>query len=132
MAGDESSPGDATEPTDVSGSTVLTLDTVFELLANCRRRYVIYSLLEPSSGVLALDDLVDDVTRLESVDGTDSMSEDLRERVASDLHYWHLPVLEDVGVVTYDDRSDVVQFHGNRELERWAARVRDEELPDDR
>lgn len=130
MAGEEPSPDDATDSTAVGGSTVLALDTVLELLASHRRRYAIYALLDAPRGVVAFDDLVDDVARLEGEVHEGSTSDDGREAIAADLHYWHLPVLEEVKVVSYDDRSAVVQFDGNRALERWAERVREEELTD--
>lgn len=130
MAGDEPSPDDATESPVVGGSTVLTLDTVLELLASRRRRYAIYALLDAPRGVVAFDDLVDAVARLEGEAPAGQTSDDGHQAIATDLHYWHLPVLEEVQVVSYDDRSDVVQFDGNRALVRWAERVRDEEFTD--
>lgn len=127
MAGDDSSPSDGADAADV-GTGDLPLDTVFELLANERRRFAVYALLEPPAGMIAFDDLVDAVAELEAADGRGSGTDERRRSIAADLHHWHLPVLEDVGVVTYDDRSEIVQYHGNPALEAWTERVAADEL----
>lgn len=130
MVCDDPPPSVEQDPGVTGGATSLSLDTVLELLSNRRRRFAIYTLLELPAGMVGFDDLVQDVAELEATASPGSDGDLPREHVATDLHHWHLPVLEETEVLVYDDRSDIVQYAGDPLLETWARRVRGEELVD--
>ena len=81
-----------------------TPTTLFELLANDRRRYVLHYLSQ-MIGAVSLDDLIEQVARWE-----DDPTRDRRERILTDLHHTHLPKLTDAGVVRYDLEQETVEL----------------------
>ena len=108
-----------------------SLDTVFELLAERRRRFVLYCLAEAGENrVLTLDDVVDQVTEWEREWNADrgSDSPDRRERVRIDLHHDHIPRLADAGLVDYDARTGTIRNWDAPSLDRWVP-AESEELP---
>ncbi len=121
---------DKEDPT-ASPDTVssLSLDTVLELLANQRRRFVLYTLIDTSSNGIDLQTLIEDVATLEAARVNEALTRDRYLAVGSDLYHWHLPVLADVGVVETDTRSGSVRYWRSDLLETWATRVRQDELP---
>lgn len=79
-----------------------SIDTVFRLLRDPRRRYVA-ALLSERDGPVALTDLAEAVADWE----TDSDESSPRtDAVALDLHHRHLPALADAGVVAYDVEAE--------------------------
>lgn len=85
-------------------------DEVFELLANQRRRFVLHYLRQyPDEGV-SLSTLSEAVAGWEH--GVESDQLDYRERksVRNSLHQFHLPKLDDAGIVAYDDRDGEVRL----------------------
>lgn len=82
----------------------LTLDLVFDLLSNARRRHVL-ELLGDHDGETSFRELTDAVARREM---GEPVSYDQRKRVYVSLRQSHLPRLADAGVVEYDrDRGTV-------------------------
>lgn len=77
-----------------------TIDTILELLADPRRRFVIASLRNRER--VTLTELADVVTGWETTFGGGVASPDERNRVRSMLHHAILPKLEDAGIVSYD------------------------------
>ncbi|MFC6907118.1 DUF7344 domain-containing protein [Halalkalicoccus tibetensis] len=106
----------------------LSLDTVFELLANKRRRFALYSLLDSSENPIEFETLVEDVATLEAAILRESLTRELYQNVAADLYQWHLPVLSDVGTVDCDPRHELIRCLDQPLLAQWAARVRHDEL----
>ncbi|WP_435175134.1 DUF7344 domain-containing protein [Halorussus sp. AFM4] len=112
-----------------------SLDTVFELLADRRRRYALYCLAAVGEDrVLDLDDVAARVAEWEreweasgdGEDAGDSDSGDRRERVRVDLHHNHLPRLADAGLVDYDARTGTVRNWEAPSLDRWVPDESDE------
>lgn len=84
-----------------------TIDVACELLADSRRRSVLYELRE--ADVTTIDDLIQRIVADES---TESSGPD-KESVHIDLVHHHLPKLEQCDVLEYDQRnSDVVRRDG--------------------
>lgn len=83
------------EPTDLS------IDDVFELLADERRRHVLYEMRDEKT--LQIDDLGEQIARRETGPNED-VPEDLLVRVSVDLHHHHLPKLQSAGLLEYDSR----------------------------
>lgn len=110
------------------GSLSIALDTVFELLADRRRRFTLYSLSGATDGIVEFSTLVEDVATLEASQLRSAVTADRIRDVAADLRHWHLPVLADVGVVEYDERSGTIRYRATGQLETWLHRIRVEEL----
>ena len=99
----------------------LSIDRMFALLSNRRRRYVFYCL-NSANAVVELDDLVDQIVEWEREwDGeTDEAPSRHRENVGITLHHNHLPRLADTPLIDYDARSRTVRCR-NSSFEDWIA-----------
>lgn len=80
------------------------LDATLDLLADRRRRFVLYHLRD-RGGAVGLEPLAEQVAAWErEADDSVGSSEDGRaERVLADLHHCQLPRLAEAGVVDHDD-----------------------------
>ena len=106
----------------------LSLDTVLELLANQRRRFVLYSVVDRADDFIAFEPLIEDVATLEAAHANDALTRDHVQDVAADLYHWHLPVLTDVGIIDCDARHNLIRWWNHPLLETWTTRVRRDEL----
>lgn len=95
-----------------------SLGSLFELLANRRRRYVIGCLQEFDEPV-ALADLANEVTaREQDVPLSDVLADAVR-RTYTSLYHMHVPKLADAGFVEYDREIETVALSASPEqLER--------------
>lgn len=107
----------------------LSLDTVLELLADQRRRFTLYSLLDSDSTLIEFETVIEDVATLEAALADHALTRERYQDVAADLYQWHLPVLDDVGVIDYDARHDLIRYFGHSLLQKWATHIRQDELP---
>lgn len=82
----------------------LSQDTIFSVLQNARRRYVIYYLVTHDGWVTSRD-LADQVAAWENDDPVQELSYEQRKRVRTALYQTHLPRLDDAGVIEYDVRD---------------------------
>lgn len=116
---------------DAGGATAepLSLDTVFELLANRRRRFALYALTGAPDGVVEVGTLVEEVVTLHAALAETAVTRERYLDIGTDLYHWHLPVLTDVGVADCDPRQRTVRYRSQPLLERWLARARQDELP---
>lgn len=78
------------------------LDAVMELLADRRRRYMLYYLQEEGSA--GVDELADQLARWEG-----ERTGQHRRRVTTELYHKHLPKMTEQGIVEVDEE---VQFVG--------------------
>ncbi|WP_136718488.1 DUF7344 domain-containing protein [Halorientalis salina] len=97
---------ETTEPT-----ASASLDTLYDLLANQRRRYAISCLQD--HGSIALPDLADEVVCYENDAPITEIPEKEVLRVYSTLWHAHIPKLAEAGVVEYDQEQDIVTLGGN-------------------
>lgn len=109
----------------------LSLDTVFELLADRRRRFSLYAFIDAPEESLAFETLLEDVATLEAVVDEEPLSRDRYVDAATDLYHWHLPVLCEVGIVDYDERSGTIRYLARPLVETWVSRVKRDELRSD-
>ncbi|ELY64489.1 DUF7344 domain-containing protein [Natrinema versiforme] len=128
------------EPAALTGEATPSLDLVFDLLSNSRRRYALYFLNDRPDGVATVDTLTENVIALErTIDGdetdaaetatvADSISADRQTTVLAELQHSHLPKLEDAGVLEHDRRSETVRYWGQPSLEEWLEHARHKEL----
>ena len=109
--------------TPLAAEVTPSLDQVFDLLSNRRRRYALYYLYEQDDGVATLDELTDHVVALESRDDDATVelgaSEEFAVQVRTELQHVHLPKLEDAGVLEHDQRSETVRYWTQPSLEEW-------------
>lgn len=85
----------------------LTQELVFDILSSPRRRYVLYYLRETGEPV-ALNDLAEQVAAWENETEVEELSDQERKRVYVSLYQTHIPKLDSVGLVDYDQQSGIV------------------------
>ncbi|GAB3674595.1 DUF7344 domain-containing protein [Halopiger thermotolerans] len=131
-----------------------SLDLVFDLLSNRRRRYALYYLYEQPDGVATVDELTDHVAELEArtletedesapesatevgsesespADSTSASGSPAarRRQVRTELQHVHLPKLEDAGILEHDQRSETVRYWTQPSLEEWLEHAHHKEL----
>lgn len=84
------------------------LDRFLQVLADQRRRYLLYYLVDRQDEAIEREELTEAVCGYERV-GTDSSDEPDPESVSTDLHHRVLPRLDDEGVLDYDARQGTVR-----------------------
>lgn len=84
----------------------LSLDALFDLLADFRRRTAYLTLC--SHGDLSLPDLADEVAVAERDDALPEIDADAVLRVYLSLYHNHVPKLAEAGLVAYDQEDDYV------------------------
>ena len=104
-----------------------SLDTVFDLLSNQRRRYVLYHLMNAADDTVDYEALAEQVAVWEA--GSDPSEEHVDE-VATDLYHIHLPKLTESSIVDFDQRSGDVRFWGQPTVEEYAEHAAMQELSD--
>lgn len=94
------------------------LDTVFSVLSDRRRRYILYYLSEISGKVAERSQLVETIRYCE---GTHSESAGVpaEKEVVIDLHHNQFPRLEDAGIIEYDRRQGTVRYTERPAIEEW-------------
>lgn len=103
------------------------LSTVFHLLCDPRRRYLLYYLVMVDGDVVEIPAAVNAVSNFEAADTeTDDTSPKAEIRIA--LHHNHLPRLSNAGILDYDERQGTIRFTGNPALEEWVEHARQSEL----
>jgi hypothetical protein len=100
-----------TQPTSTRSSTHtttatdydLTRDEIYETLSNRRRRYVLHYLRQRDNTHVGLGDIATQIATWENSAG--ELAPDDRKHVYTALQQFHLPKMEEMGIVAYD-RSD--------------------------
>lgn len=104
--------GDKSEPDDDGdedpGSVDLSLDSIFFALSNSRRRGVIYCL-ERADGAIEVSRLTTLVAAMENETTPENVTYSERKRVYTSLHQSHLPKMDDLGIVEFDQRASTVE-----------------------
>lgn len=91
-----------TVETETRTSDDLPTDTIFEVLANPRRRYLLHYLSQ-RVGAVGVDDAAEQIALWEG-----DATRDRYERVLTGLFHVHLPMLADAGLVSYDSILETV------------------------
>ena len=99
-------------------TSYLPVSTAFDVLADERRRHVLYYLLEEAGGVATADEIADHLVGIEPATVADD-----RQSVVADLHHRHLPKLEASGLVAREDDSGAVDYRGDPLVEECLGRV---------
>lgn len=113
---------------DTSCTTDLeSLTVLFELLADRRRRYVLYYLQTASDDVVGFDAVVTQIANWETSLETEPTN-DHREEIEIALHHNHLPKLEDHDIIDYDSESEMIRYPDELPKQTWLERARIEEF----
>ncbi|SIR59932.1 DUF7344 domain-containing protein [Natronorubrum thiooxidans] len=127
------------ESTAATAQVTPSLDLIFELLSNRRRRYTLYYLHEQPDGVATLEEVLDAVmTRqrrlsedanadAETDTDTEIDREQRRQQLHLELQHTHLPKLEDAGILEHDQRSETVRYWSQPSLEEWLEHAQHKE-----
>lgn len=112
----------------MSAPTPHQLDTLFRVLADNRRRYVLYCFEETDQTVVSLTDLAEQLVTWERQwdDTTDRSESKHRKRIRIALHHDHLPRLADANLIEYDARSEMVRQWNTDALDRCVEANADE------
>ena len=94
------------------------LDTVFDLLSNARRRYLLYHLYETEGSLSTLEEATEAVFEYERGEKPPAESGG-RRQVRLALHHAHLPRVADAGLLEYDARQGDIRLLGDSGLPRW-------------
>lgn len=84
-------------------------DLLFDLLRNRRRRYVL-QYLETHAGVIRMSDLADALAEWEMEDEGAYVTHKERKRAYVSLYQTHLPKLDDVDIINYNQPRGTIEF----------------------
>lgn len=110
------------ESTPLVAEATPSLDLVFDLLADRRRRYALYYLYDQPDGVATIEEVTNHVVALETREAGPKQGPTISERKRSvrvELQHVHLPKLEDAGVLDIDQRSETLRYWTQPSLEEW-------------
>ncbi|MFP8954166.1 hypothetical protein ACLI4Z_14530 [Natrialbaceae archaeon A-arb3/5] len=119
------------EPAALSADTTPSLDLVFDILSNRRRRYVLYYLYEQPDGVATVEEVTNNVTTLErrsTEPNSVAHPKAQTGQIRTELQHIHLPKLEDAGVLEHDQRSETVRYWTQPSLEEWLEHAHHKEV----
>ncbi|WP_241434243.1 DUF7344 domain-containing protein [Natronorubrum tibetense] len=101
----------------------LSLDTIYGMLSEPRRRYVLYYFLDNDHA--NIESLSLQIAAWAQDDTVDAITEEQKQSVTTSLIHSHLPKLEDHGLVEYDGRTgDVIVDDGFDEIRMTIGRAR--------
>lgn len=99
-------------------TNALPVSTVFGVLADERRRHVLYYLIEDADGTAETSEIADHLgSVLPEPAGTDP------DAVLAELHHRHLPKMEDAGLLEYEVSGGTIRYLGDPLVEDCLARV---------
>lgn len=81
-----------------------SVDTVFDVLAHQRRRYVLAFLADDDRSI-AVADLAEDIAVRENDGMLAEIPKETIQSISTSLHHRHLPKLVDAGFIEYDDHD---------------------------
>lgn len=103
------------------------LDTVFDVLRDRRRRFLLYYLNDVDASVISFEEAVEAVRAYLGAD-SDSDVEHSRQQIRIDLIHAQFPRLEDAGVLEYDPRRAELDIREGSPLNEWIEQTRRLEL----
>lgn len=96
----------------------LPVSTVFDLLADERRRHLLYFLIEEAGGEARPVEVADHLCSAPAATGSSDP-----DAVLVELHHRHLPRMESAGLIEYEGRDGPVRYLGDPLVEACLARV---------
>lgn len=114
----------------IPSSPELTLEEVFDLLSNKRRRGVFHYLKETDSDQVTVDELVEAVVAWESSSIPSEITESQRASVYSSLVQTHLPRMVEASVIEYDsDAGTIASTDRTHEVELYLEHSPRRDIP---
>ncbi|ACV48141.1 MULTISPECIES: DUF7344 domain-containing protein [Halomicrobium] len=108
----------------------LPVDRVFELLKNQRRREVLRYLEAADDETVSLSDLAEHIAAIENDTTVQAISSSERKRVYVGLYQCHLPKMDDMNVVAFDQNRGTISLGPNADqLEEFLDIGDDEDRP---
>jgi len=106
------------QPTDtesgaVDEATGIEDEAVFDILKNSRRRATLEYLAQAGDETVPVSVLAEHVATAENETTAEGLSAEQRKRVYVSLHQCHLPKLDDLGVIRYDQEETAVELGPN-------------------
>jgi len=98
-------PDENTEPTD--NPETLSRDDAFEMLSNRRRRFLLHYLHDVEAAA-PLSDLAEQIAAWENDTSVREISASERKTVYTSLQQFHLPKMDETGVIEFDRRAGIV------------------------
>lgn len=121
---EQGSDGDHDTEEDTHQIPELSLDAVLDILSQRERRYILNYLVDSSTEVVPIDEVVKQIVRSET-ERLDEMPN--RDHLELSLYHIHLPKLTDAGLLEYDSQSQQIRYWGNEQVEKWLERIQREE-----
>jgi len=114
-------------PSQKQEDTSASLDVIFEILKNSRRREVLHFLRDRDEQV-SLGELAEHVAAIENDTTTDALTSSERKRVYVGLYQCHLPKMDDIGVVDFNqDRGHITLTEKADDFEKYLDRPKEEQ-----
>ena len=102
---------EATQPTTPSlEDDSLSRDEIFEVLSNRRRRYALHSLQQDQDNRAELGEMSKQIAAWETNQSHANVSPQERKRVYTSLQQFHLPKMDEKGIVRFDTGDGVVEL----------------------
>lgn len=97
----------------------MTQDTVFEILSNSRRRFML-SYLHEHDGPVDLMDLANEIAAWENDTTVDELTDKQSKRVYVSVYQTHVPKLVSTGLIEYDSDSGLIELSDRAdEIDRY-------------
>lgn len=93
----------------VQNRSELSRDDAFEMLSNRRRRFILH-YLQDEDAVATLSDLAEQVAAWENETDIASISASERKTVYTSLQQFHLPKMDETGIIEFDQRAGEVSI----------------------
>ena len=107
--GPDGGPSQSIDAQGVRDDRGLSRDDAFEMLSNRRRRFIIHHL-QHAEAATSLSDLAEQVAAWENDTTVGELASDERKTVYTSLQQFHLPKMDETGVVEFDDRAGEVEL----------------------
>jgi hypothetical protein len=95
----------------------LPLDDVFDLLRNQRRRGVLRYLRDQTDGSATLDTVAEHIAAKENDIEIKQLTSSQRKRVYIGLYQCHLPKMDELGVIEYDQSRGTIELQDISQIE---------------
>ena len=114
QSNDSTTPPTTDVEVETTASDPLSLDLVFEVLKNERRRHVL-AYLKDNPGTVSLSDIAEHIAAIENNKSVQALSSQERKRVYVGLYQCHLPKMDDTDVVDFDGNRGTIELGENAE-----------------
>lgn len=94
---------------DSSASDGPPLSIIFRVLSERQRRYILYHLQEQQQPI-PLEELIGHLMEQEPDEEQVESRDEIYNRLLTELHHTHIPMLVDAGIVQYDSETDLLAF----------------------